>query len=60
MRGKPAEIGERRTRSFFAFLPVHPQEEDEWRWLEWVTVEQEYQTLGQFEWPGWVPIRFID
>lgn len=40
MRFKYPPAHSRRNKTWFAILPVYA--EGEWRWLEWVTVEQRY------------------
>ena len=48
-----------RTKTWFAFFPVKIG--DETRWLETVTVKQEYfYKLGGVEWPTWHNMSFID
>ncbi len=49
----------RRTRTFFALFPVRLRglrgDAVETRWMEFVSVEQEYDN-----WEGWVSFRFVD
>jgi len=57
MRWKTGRAGETRIKTFFAWLPVEVNHEV--RWLEYVTVEQEY-TCGCEDSPYWKDIKFID
>jgi hypothetical protein len=59
----PAKVGERRTTSWFAILPV--KIDGEIRWLEWVSVEWQYTAVP--DWfppcephPKWRKIAFVD
>jgi len=59
----PAKLGERRTSSWFALLPVTI--EGETRWLENVTVVWELMSVPNFfppcdYVPRWVKVDFID
>ena len=45
-----------RVRSYFAFLPVTAGNET--RWLEWVTVREEYFEAADYR--VWVPKEFLD
>jgi len=66
MRGEcyvSPENGTRRVVTKFAWFPVCTKEH-EWRWLENVTVEQEYENnYGNYdcwEHEKWKTLRFID
>jgi len=57
MRWKPKpgpKYGAKRTKTFFALLPVQSFLTKEWRWLERVTVEE---IRGLISWEPW---QFID
>jgi len=65
MRGKcktPHTNGEKRIITMFALFPVCT--EDDWRWLEYVTIEQEfdcnYGNYDDWESNWWKSLRFID
>ncbi len=58
MRWKKAEIGDLRTDTFFALLPVTCIESNEVRWLEWVTVVSQRIKIGDEYW--WQRIKFIE
>ncbi len=57
-------LGDRRTRSWFAWFPavVNTRETHETRWLERVTVEQEYIIVekGANKYEDWKNVRFAD
>lgn len=52
---KPID-GAVRVRSWFALFPVFANADQEWRWLEWVTVRYRYNDVTE----TWVPVRFVD
>lgn len=67
-KDKPQPIvGDTRTRSWFALLPVKIG--DETRWLEWVTVKDKYVKIWRKSvegcrarpdfWEGWIPKGFV-
>lgn len=59
----PATIGEKRIAEKFAFSPIVIN--NDFRWLETVTIEWEYQMVPTFlppclPNPKWVKIAFVD
>jgi hypothetical protein len=67
---KNANVGDKMTKTFFAWLPIialNNSGQRELRWLEHITVEKEYIHEGGFinsnEWHEvkyWKTIKFID
>lgn len=56
---KPTQLGETRIKTFFAIFPITIGTET--RWLEKVTVEQEYSRIDFDQAPDmWLSIKFID
>jgi hypothetical protein len=50
---------EKRIVRRFALFPRFT--DTEWRWLEWVTIEQEYSSIwDDCSSAGWYNVRFID
>lgn len=59
----PAKLGDKRTHTSFAWLPIKLK--NDWRWLEKVTVEWEYREVETFlppclPVPKWVRKRFVE
>lgn len=63
---KQSQVGDLKTCNWFAWIPV--QIGCEYRWLEWVSVEYEYEGGGTYDdgihsfttSGSWVPVRFLE
>ena len=55
---KIPQIGDKRTLTRFAFLPIRINEEN--RWLEMVTIRQRYHERDFYDKSGWYNVMFID
>ena len=50
---KRPEVGDRRVRTVFAWLPIYIRESRKEVWLKWITVEE------RFEWAGVTEPRLV-
>ena len=46
MRWRETQEGDRRIKTYFAWLPTWNPTKKGWIWLEWVTMEQVYDWSG--------------
>jgi hypothetical protein len=60
MRWTNPKPGTTRTITYFAFLPVFTREDADWRWLEMVTIKQEYEQATPVSSAIWRDIKFLD
>jgi len=59
MRKHRPQHFEFRTVRRFALFPIFTDKE--WRWLEWVTIIQQYNSISDdISMSGWSNVRFID
>ena len=49
MRLRETQEGERRVKTYFAFLPTWSPKSKSWVWLETVTMEQVYEWCGNLK-----------